>query len=357
MTQWLLLVLPSLYRCDEEFQPILTADFPHLIGTDRLQAWTDPALNPCQNFYDYACGNKLNNQGGFFNRYHHFKSTDVMQLMGETNSLLMKQILEKDVDSLKHSDRPEMDIFYKTRDYFMSCMHKGNIETRGFKPIKLMAIDLIKKTKDSPLALLLGTFQSQGIEILFNPIYSKVQFHSPNDMRLQLIPSSAYDVKKETISKVMMIFRNEGVLESNLDMEMIVHFIYKMEMRQLKLVKSLNEKIESGSDQNDNQYVSKETLSRLTRFDFDLYLPEVKLDQIEAFFLWGDSHIWIKNLRTWGKQRHLMKFYFLWRLATSHFNKLSEEFKSLWYSDIYPHQLKAYIDDFDEHADEFQQGF
>ena len=70
----------NLTKRNEEYQPFVTPDFPHLIGLDRLQAWMNPNLDPCQDFYAYSCD-------GFEVRYEPFKNVDILQLMSQSNAV------------------------------------------------------------------------------------------------------------------------------------------------------------------------------------------------------------------------------------------------------------------------------
>ena len=48
--------LRRIMKRDEDYQPFIAKDFPHLLGKERLFEWMNKTEDPCYDFYNYACG-------------------------------------------------------------------------------------------------------------------------------------------------------------------------------------------------------------------------------------------------------------------------------------------------------------
>ncbi|KAI8908534.1 hypothetical protein EDD86DRAFT_247697 [Gorgonomyces haynaldii] len=336
-----LLVAASVIKRNEEYQPILTSDFPHLLGIERVKAWMDDQVDPCTDFYKYSCG-------GFEERYKDYKNIDILKLMGQSNALLMKQIIEQQTDTLSHTP-VERDIFYKAKDYYQSCVNKDAIQARGFEPVKVLGYDVLDYCQDwHTFPALVGHFQSQGVQLFFRPMYTKVQFQDPNDLRLQLLPANAYQVEKKTIRKVFEFYQSNGILSQDEDLDFVTAYVHDLEQNMVHK--------KAYRQHGKEQYTTIHQLSRTTGLDWEQYKRPMRLDQVEKVYLWGDAQEWKLALRFFGHQnKELLQYYVLWRVATSHFNKLSDDYFNLWHYDIYPNAVKADYDEMNKDPELFQQ--
>ena len=119
----------------------------------------DKSVDPCQDFYHYACGTWLKNNPippdqsswGRFNELH------------ERNQTILRSILDK--QSAGNASRSAIN--QKIGDYYYSCMDETGIEAKGTAPLKpyMDSIDVMKAKSDVPAVL--GGLHKGGVNAFF----------------------------------------------------------------------------------------------------------------------------------------------------------------------------------------------
>jgi endothelin-converting enzyme/putative endopeptidase len=121
----------------------------------------DPSVNPCDDFYQYACGGWMKANPIPPDKARWTRSFDVIN---ERNLALLRDILERDAAGQPDSADPYAK---KAGDFYATCMDEQKAETASLQTLKqrLGAIDAIKDPKQ--LATLVGDLHQTGTRSFF----------------------------------------------------------------------------------------------------------------------------------------------------------------------------------------------
>jgi endothelin-converting enzyme/putative endopeptidase len=125
------------------------------------EAALDKAADPCDDFYQYACGGWMQSTPIPAERSLWTRS---FSEINERNEALVKQILEDAAAGKADSDNP---FGQKIGDFYATCMDEEKAETASLATLKdeLKKVDALKDLEGA--ARLLATFHARGVRALF----------------------------------------------------------------------------------------------------------------------------------------------------------------------------------------------
>jgi putative endopeptidase len=148
---------------------LTAASFGQAVHVDAI----DKSVDPCQDFYQYACGNWLKSAEIPADQTSWSSFVEIR----ERNAVILREILEK--SSAPDAGRDA--IAQKIGDYYGSCVDEKAVDAKGITPLK-PELERIAKTKDkAKLIDAIARVQMLGPNPLFS-FYSSSDLHSANDV-------------------------------------------------------------------------------------------------------------------------------------------------------------------------------
>ncbi len=133
----------------------------------------DKSVNPCDDFYEYACGawrrnNPIPSDQARWGRFNE---------LAEYNRQVLHQILEK----ASANDPQRGPVTQKIGDFYASCMDETAVNAKGAAPLNPLLLRIAAIATRSQLMETIAALQSQGVGVLFE-FGAQPDFHNASQM-------------------------------------------------------------------------------------------------------------------------------------------------------------------------------
>jgi predicted metalloendopeptidase len=180
----------------------------------------DPAVNPCQNFFLYACGGwkKANPIPPEYSRWGRFNE------LQDRNLNVLRAILD---DSAQHLERSPID--QKIGTFYGACMNESAVNDAGYSPIKPALERIQALSSKTALAGEVARFHNQGVDAFFrftstsDPDNARMTIAEVDQDGLGMPDKSYYleekdaETRQKYLALVSRMFQLTGASESEAD--------------------------------------------------------------------------------------------------------------------------------------------
>jgi endothelin-converting enzyme/putative endopeptidase len=288
----------------------------------------DRTINPCQDFYKFACGNWMKNnpipaQYAVWGRF---------QELADRNQEILHQILE---DSAQHQGRSPLD--QKIGAFYQSCIDEAAVEAKGDKPL-LPELDRIRATKDkAEIAGEVARLHDQGVSVFFifgaapDPDKSMMEIANADQGGLGLPDRSYYleakdePTRNKYVEHVSKMFQLLG--ESASDSEAKAKAVLTLET---VLAKSSLDRVSRRNPHLMHHKMSLTDFEGLApRFDFKAYLAERKTPEFTEMNVTVPDYFKALNSVIESSSLNDLKAYLNWHYVSNYAPLLSKPFVDL----------------------------